>query len=146
MREKYEFRRMRQEDITQAAALEQEQFSDPWSAESLADLLVQKCCFGYVLVTDTAVLAYAITQQVIEEGELLRIAVWKQYRRKGFGSQLLQALLQETEAVRIWNLEVRESNLAARALYEKMGFRLLGARREYYQNPIEDALLMQCRR
>jgi len=146
MNEKYEFRQMRQKDIIQVAALEQEHFPDPWSTKSLTDLLVQKCCFGYVLAQDTAILAYAITQEVIDEGELLRIAVWKRHLRQGFGSRLLQALLLKAAAVQTWNLEVRESNLAARALYKQAGFQTIGTRRGYYYNPTEDALLMQYKR
>jgi len=146
MNEKYEFRQMRQEDIAQAVALEQEQFSDPWSTECLSELLGLKCCYGYVLVQGSDILAYAITQEVIDEGELLRIAVWKRHLRQGFGSRLLQAMLQKADAVQTWNLEVRESNLAARALYEQAGFQAIGTRRGYYHNPTEDARLMQYRR
>lgn len=75
--------------------------------------------------------------------ELENVAVADSVRRQGVGSELVQALQREAkkrEAVRIF-LEVRESNSAARALYEKCGFQIIGRRSSYYSNPAEDAVL-----
>ena len=80
------------------------------------------------------------------EGELVDIAVSPAYRKQGLGQMLMTALLTEAEkrgACQVF-LEVRQSNMPARNLYEKNGFRPIGLRKKYYKNPTEDAVLM-CR-
>lgn len=87
--------------------------------------------------------AFLVARRVSEEWELENIAVSQEFRRQGIGMQLLDALLalvQETKGSAVL-LEVRESNMAARQLYEKSGFRETGRRRNYYAEPVEDAVL-----
>lgn len=88
-------------------------------------------------------LGFLVARHVSEEWELENIAVSQEFRRRGLGMQLLDALMafvQETKGGAVL-LEVRESNMAARQLYEKSGFRETGRRRNYYADPVEDAVL-----
>jgi len=87
------------------------------------------------------VIAFTIGQ----DAELLNIAVHPEHRGKGLAGQMLDALLIELRArgVRTAFLEVRESNNAARGLYDSRGFTPIGRRRNYYRRPVEDALVMR---
>lgn len=87
--------------------------------------------------------AYALTTVAAEEMDLLRIAVLPAYRRQGLGRQLLTHLFRKGESKGVSRsfLDVRESNLAARALYESLGFTFQYRRAAYYHNPKEDSLV-----
>ncbi len=89
--------------------------------------------------------AFSVAHCFESEWEIENIAVDLAFRRRGFASQLLQATLQQarSEGGTHVRLEVRESNTAARKLYERWGFRLLGRRRRYYRAPDEDALILE---
>jgi ribosomal-protein-alanine acetyltransferase len=86
---------------------------------------------------------FLVARQVSEEWELENLVVASEFRGRGFGSRLLRALLARVEEgeSRALFLEVRESNAAARKLYQKAGFRETGRRRRYYADPAEDAVL-----
>jgi len=89
------------------------------------------------------VAGFLVARHLAPEWELENIAVAPEARRSGLGMQLLNALLtraRETNSQSVF-LEVRESNAAARALYEKVGFRQTGRRKAYYTGPPEDAIL-----
>ena len=86
---------------------------------------------------------FLIARQIAPEWELENIVVSPAARRSGLGTRLLEGLLQavrETNGQAVF-LEVRQSNAAARALYEKLRFRETGRRKSYYANPLEDAIL-----
>ena len=80
----------------------------------------------------------------VDEGDIGNVAVAPDSRRRGIGAALLKALFAESErrGAAVLQLEVRESNLAARRLYEKNGFEIVGKRKNYYEKPAEDAILM----
>ena len=89
-------------------------------------------------------LGYVWARFVLDEGEIGNIAVAPEHRRCGVGAALLGALFAESErrGAAVLRLEVRGSNLAARRLYEKNGFETVGKRKNYYEKPTEDAILM----
>jgi [ribosomal protein S18]-alanine N-acetyltransferase len=91
----------------------------------------------------TGILGFLIAQHISPEWELENIVVAANARRKGLGKRLLQHLLSAAHEINSASvfLEVRESNTAARALYEKAGFAQIGRRKIYYTNPPEDAVL-----
>ena len=100
------------------------------------------------LVVDGSVdlVAFLVARHLAPEWELENIVVAASARRMGWGKQLLERLLmhaRETNSEAVF-LEVRESNLAARTLYEHSGFAQTGRRKSYYTNPDEDALLYRC--
>jgi [ribosomal protein S18]-alanine N-acetyltransferase len=94
-----------------------------------------------------AILGFLVARQIAPEWELENIVVAAEVRRNGLGKRLLEGLLRhvrETNGTRVF-LEVRESNRAARALYEQAGFVWTGRRKSYYINPLEDAFLYEFR-
>ncbi len=87
-------------------------------------------------------LGYIIASEVAGETELLRIAVDKDYRNMKFGSVLLKAYIEnEKENCNEFFLEVRCGNASARALYKKFSYEEIGIRKNYYSNPVEDAVI-----
>ena len=92
------------------------------------------------------ILGYAGLLMVPDEADITKVSVRKDAQGRGIGKQLLDALhaLAYEYGVRKVFLDVRESNLPARRLYEKCGYREVGRRKEYYSDPAEDAVLMRC--
>ncbi len=135
---------MTEKQIPEVAALEQTCFSHPWSEESLQKELRSDSSVFLVAVDDSeTVLGYAGLLVVLDEGYITNIATDPRYRRQGVAGALLSALLQFG---RPWmsfiTLEVRASNEPAAALYRKLGFLVVGRRKNYYDDPREDAILM----
>ena len=135
---------MERAHLGQIAALERRCFSSPWSESLLAQVLDNENA-SYLVAQgeDGTVLGYAGMQVILDEGYIDNIAVHPDYRRQGVAEALLGAFARFGAVhLAFLTLEVRPSNTAAVALYEKHGFQLVGCRRNYYTNPREDALLM----
>lgn len=131
-------------DIPAVAALEQSEFPSGADEGMLVRLL--KSGDGVILVSaeEERLLGYVWCRFVLDEGEIGNIAVLPAERRRGVAAALLGSLLAEAErrgAAQL-ALEVRESNRAALSLYEKYGFLPVGKRKNYYEKPAEDAILM----
>lgn len=137
--------RITTENLSFLQSLEERLFSDPWSKAALSGWLMQEGARGYLLRKDGTPLAYALFQSTLDEGELLRCGVLPEEKRKGYGFSLISsALLEEKNAqIRRIFLEVRSENLPAKNLYEKLGFTLVGTRKNYYQKPTDDALIYE---
>lgn len=127
------------------ARLEQECFSMPWSRDMLAEELYNDCA-AYLVAEDEEehVLGYAGLQVILDEGYITNVAVWPEYRREHIASRILDVFFNFARAhdLRFITLEVRPGNTAAIALYQKLGFAEMGRRKNYYQKPKEDALIM----
>jgi ribosomal-protein-alanine N-acetyltransferase len=97
-----------------------------------------------VAVLDDRVVGYSVVIHVIDEGELANVAVDASARRRGVARALMDALTARARRDQLHSmfLEVRESNVGARALYEAFGFSALTRRKGYYQRPDEDAIVM----
>ena len=132
----------RPEDTDVLADLERESFSDPWSRESILSSLASPLSYMRLAVRDGKVKGYLIASLVLDEGELLRIAVRPECRLEGVGRELVKTMLRENPGIGVWRLDVRESNYAARKLYEEEGFCAVIRRRGYYEKPTEDGIMM----
>lgn len=134
-------------DIGAIARIERSCFADPWSEESFRRILGGPSAIFHVVgyPPEFDVAGYVIAFTIGQDAELLNIAVHPEHRGKGLAGQMLDALLIELRArgVRTAFLEVRESNNAARGLYDSRGFTPIGRRRNYYRRPVEDALVMR---
>jgi ribosomal-protein-alanine N-acetyltransferase len=117
----------------------------PWSEKQVKAELEAPNGRGWVVEEEGRVAGYAFFRTCLPECELLHLVVLPARRRCGIAQTLLQqALTSLVQAgCRSCLLEVRDSNMAARQLYTKMGFFQVGRRKNYYRQPIEDALLMQ---
>lgn len=131
--------------ISQVAALEATCFSTPWSEKLLEEELDRDTTAYFVALDETGtVLGYAGFYTVLDEGCITNVAVDPTCRRQGVGQGLLQALLKTARerAIAYMTLEVRESNGPAICLYQTQGFQVVGRRKQYYEKPREDAILM----
>ena len=137
---------MAAEHLDRLEQLERMCFSRPWSKKMLAEELDNQCAAFLVAVepeTEKAV-GYAGLLVVADEGYITNVAVAPSCRRQGVAAQLLQVFdnFAKGNHLAFLTLEVRPSNAAAIALYEGFGFREVGRRRNYYDLPKEDALIL----
>ena len=138
-----EIRRMRPEDAEAAARLETVCFSHPWSAKAFAQCAAdENVCYlmaweGEKLVGNCGV------RNIAGDGEITNVAVDPACRRQRVGTELMNKLLETGRSMGIeaFTLEVRAYNQAAIRLYESFGFLLEGTRRNFYEDPREDALI-----
>lgn len=136
---------MTADHLDAVAALERICFSDPWSRQLLADELDNDLSAFLVALDDEGQVAgYAGLQVVLDEGTVTNIAVRPDCRRRGVAGQLLEVFLNFARGNRLafLTLEVRASNYDAIALYGSRGFRSVGRRKNYYEHPREDAIIM----
>ena len=135
---------MNESHVAQVAALEKQCFSDPWSENSVASELENPLSLWLIAEEDGAVCGYVGSQTVLDETDMMNIAVHPDCRRKGIAAALITELVSRLKArgSRVLRLEVRESNFSAIALYKAMGFTQLGLRKNYYRNPKENALIL----
>ena len=131
--------------VSQVAEIERLCFRDPWSEKSVAGELTNKLAHWIVLEENGRVLGYVGTQTVMDETDMMNIAVHPEHRRRGIADALMAVLISDLERMgsRSLTLEVRVSNEPARKLYERWGFDEVGRRKNYYRNPREDALILR---
>jgi len=134
------------DDVMAVEGLQRRTFSNPWAAESIRwELEHTDVARLYVMrAPDGHLVAYCACWIIFDELHINSLAVDEAWRRRGVARRLLDAVLRDAaaEGVRSATLEVRRSNEAARALYEGLGFHVDAVRRDYYQHPREDALIL----
>ena len=145
-REKLTIAPMQLEDIEKVRELEKKTLS-AWSKDHLKDELQQPTGFQFVVSNKKTerILAVIFGRIVVDEAEILKLSVAEFARNRGLGFQLLDFSLKycSTRGVKNCFLELRASNEVAQRLYEKRGFVTVGTRKDYYEGPVEDAILMQ---
>jgi ribosomal-protein-alanine N-acetyltransferase len=133
-------------DIDAVAALELESFTNPWPRDTLVWELTHSDVTRVYLVRDREdrAIAFCIAWVIFDELHINTLAVGPAHRRQGVATFLLREVMAEAarDGARRATLEVRASNTAALELYARLGFRVTARRREYYTNPIEDALIL----
>ena len=136
---------MTADDIAQVAALEQACFSDPWPQSVLEKELENELSLWLVAKQGGEVVAYVGSQSVLDEADMMNLAVREDARRQGIARSLVLALCRELskKGVKTLTLEVRDSNEPAIRLYEALGFSQAGKRPNYYFHPKEDARILR---
>lgn len=137
-------REMKLNDSVRIAELEQEIFTDAWTQTGIEETFVQSHSVIVVAEEDSKIQGYCILYVVLDEAEIARIGVTERVRHGGVGSLILQfgeKICKEKGVERLL-LDVREGNLPARKFYEKHGFLVDGIRKNFYDNPKEDGVLM----
>jgi ribosomal-protein-alanine N-acetyltransferase len=128
-------------DLPAMMALENACFSDPWTEGAMRSTFAIPVTRILVARLAGEVVGFAIAYLIPPEGEIADICVSPAMRGKGIGGLLLNGLIEDSHCNQFW-LEVRMSNLAAQRLYVKTGFQILGVRKNYYDHPKEDAIVM----
>ena len=140
-----EIKRMDQTHVSQIAELERICFSDPWSVSAFEYELKNPLSVWLVAAEGDQVAGYVGSQTVIDESDMMNIAVAPAYRRQGIAEKLISMLIVQLKerGSNSLTLEVRASNIPAIGLYQKLGFSQVGRRPNYYRNPKEDALILR---
>lgn len=130
-------------DILRAAEIELQSFSDPWSERSLfAELYNSGCIFLAAYNAKSYLIGYIIGRADENEGYIEKLAVDKSCRRCGVASALIERFILECGLVGHISLEVRMTNIPATVLYSHCGFTEAGVRKNLYDNPREDGMVM----
>lgn len=136
-------------DYEEMAMIDEKCFSIPWSAESFyRELTKNKIALYVVAEVGGFVVGYMGLWRVEDEGHITNVAVLPEYRERNIASAMMTVLFEtcEKNGITDFTLEVRKSNMPARCLYEKHGFRSEGVRPKYYDDNKEDAVIMWRRR
>lgn len=138
---------MKEADLPAVREIETLSFSNPWSDATFRGEIQNKgISFPMVIVrpADGRVAGYIIYWHIRDEVQINNVAVHPDFRGKGIGEAALRLVLKEVgeKGAAFVSLEVRASNETAGRLYEKLGFKILGTRKGYYTNPVEDAYVM----
>ena len=138
--------RMRPEDLDEVLVIERASFSMPWSRGAfLYEMQQNRVARCWVMREESRVVAYLCLWEIADELHVTNVAVHPTARRRGLARTLLRGVLGESRerGFRTVALEVRPSNEHAVALYDSLGFRVVGRRRGYYYDTGEDALVME---
>lgn len=141
---KLDIKKMTAAHIKEIARLERECFSSPWSEAGLEAELDNNFARFFVAFSGDKVAGYIGSHNILGEVYITNVAVFPDFRRNGVGNALVSLLINEMKAENadFVTLEVRKSNIKAISLYEKCGFQRVGERKNFYEKPQEDAILM----
>ena len=145
-RERLVIRSFRVEDVAAATdILLEAPEAAAWSASMIRELLESVGVSGFIAERAGRATGFILGREVLDEGEILNLAVARSWRRQGEGTALGEAMLKSFAARGVQRafLEVRESNLAALTFYKKLGFGQVGRREGYYRDPAEAALILE---
>jgi ribosomal-protein-alanine N-acetyltransferase len=134
------------DEIDDILQIEHVSFTDPWSKSSFEEAINSDNITVYSVTDDNGnMVGFSCLLMIDYEAEILNIAVDRNSRNQGIGTLLATHMINicRSNGVEDIFLEVRESNVSARALYVKLGFAEIGKRKKYYSNPTEDAILMK---
>lgn len=137
-------REMQFDDLEQVMEIENENFSRPWTETGFFTFLIRQDTLFLVAEKEDEIVGYCGVVMVQEEGDITNVSVKKEEQNQGIGKLLISKLIEETGAMDIEKLflEVRESNERAIHVYETAGFVQNGCRKNYYEDPVENAVLM----
>lgn len=133
--------------LHETAEIEKLCFSEPWSEDALLYMCTSPITYAVAVIEKSSgrLAAYGGCEYVLDEANIVNVATHPDFRRRGCAEALLgkmEEFLAEEGVTEVF-LEVRESNTPARTLYEKLGFRAVGVRKNYYRFPTEDAVVMK---
>lgn len=135
-----------EKDLVEVARIEKELFSQPWSNQAFKESLSLEHVLFLVAKSEEELVGYCVLYQALDEGEITNVGVKNSAQNTGMGNLLMEALKEKAQQnhVKTLFLEVRISNQPAIHLYEKNGFKTIGVRKNFYEEPLEDAYVMKC--
>ena len=139
-------REMQLDDLEGVMVIEKENFSVPWTEMGFFSFLLRDDTMFLVAEEEGKIIGYMGIMMVLDEGEITNVSVSTYARRRGIGRALVGEMIRRMKkrGIVTLHLEVRKSNDAAIALYSSFGFVKDGERKMYYEEPVEDAVLMSC--
>lgn len=137
-------RKMQKDDVDQMTAIEAISFSQPWSKKLFEEAINHENLLFLVAEIDGIIAGYCGLYMVLDEGNVINVAVEENFRNQHIAMNLLVKLLDEgsKRGIKAFTLEVRQHNVLAIHLYEKLGFQSVGIRKNFYEKPIENAVIM----
>jgi len=140
----YIIRPMEKRDIAQVTEIEKSIFALPWSANSFIEASEKEDNIYLVCVDYDEIIGYCGLWTVLGEGNVTNVAVSEKHRGKGYGKALLKALENRGAEKKVtrYFLEVRQSNVVAQNLYLSLEYKNIGIRKNFYEKPVEDAIIM----
>ncbi len=140
-----EIRKMVLKDLPEIIKMEKELFTAPWSEYMFLEEINNH--YAYILVNkgNKEIIGYVCGLKLFDELSITNLAVKKEFQRCGFGEKLIKSIIKKLLEEKCFKffLEVRESNQPAIKLYEKFGFEQIGIQVNYYNNPVENAVMMK---
>ena len=130
------------EDVNDIHLLDSKYLGEGWTRKAIKDVTQNDKDIKIYIIKDNTIRAYIFFRIIDDEMELLRIAVKENNRRKKLATKLLNYIIDNFNIQRVF-LEVRQSNLEAINFYKKQGFKEIHIRKDFYKNPIEDAIFMK---
>lgn len=132
-------------DLEQVMVIEEELFSMPWSETGFFSFLLREDALFLVAEEQKKIVGYCGILMALDEGDLVKIGVLRENQGQGIGRQLLGALIRKAAQKGVVSvyLEVRVSNETAVRLYESFGFQQISIRKDYYEYPREDGIVMR---
>ena len=138
-------REMTLDDLEQVMVIERENFSVPWTENGFFSFLLRQDTLFLVAEDGDHIAGYCGVVMVPDEGDITNVSVAKSRQGQGIGSQLVKELIGRAAEADRAGRPVRRSNDKALRLYEQLGFVREGIRKDYYEEPVEDAVLMSRR-
>lgn len=137
-------REMLAEDLDQVMEIEKDLFSVPWTREGFFAFLLKDNAMFLVVEEKGKILGYCGLLMVLDEGDITNVAVRRDRQKEGIGRFLMESMarLASEQGISLIHLEVRAGNQSAIRLYQRCGFIQDGLRKNYYTDPVEDAVLM----
>ena len=131
-------------DLPEILSIENDSFTVPWSEALFFHELNDPMSISKVARAEGKLAGYIFAGRILDEGHILNLAVHKNYRRLGIAAELVSVIIDDLRenGCRVIFLEVRDSNVAAKKIYSKFNFSVIGTRKNYYVSPVEDAVIM----
>lgn len=138
------FEKMTEADLNAVSSMEARTFSMPWTRDDYAKMLACEDAVYVVAKEDGVIVGSCGVRNILSEGEITNVMVDKPYRGRAISYPMLMELIKQGEAIGVKDffLEVRQSNEPAIKLYTKCGFLVEGVRKNLYERPAEDGLIM----
>lgn len=146
-RSDYVFRPMTEQDLDRVMEIETQCFTDPWNRAGFESSLKEQAAHLMVLTPEKKpehAVGYCCLYETLGDGDIVNVAIDPAMRKKGLGHRMIHELIVYGRTLKVerYFLEVRESNIAGIKLYEGLGFKAYGIRKNFYSMPTEDAVLM----
>lgn len=137
-------RKIQDQDITSVIEISNLCFPKSWTQETFRREMLLDNSYFYIGSIENKIVCFFEWWKILDEAHIQTIAVSPKYQHQGIATQCLEYLINETKELNLMKifLEVRESNIIAQKLYKKNGFEIISHRKNYYNDPIENAVIM----